>query len=108
MLKYVNLARVENLSNEMTPEELQHYHVQLQCLIGSTEGTIPGSRGFGITRDALSQPSPIARNMISMDITRKVDIYIPEIDVFRTVGTINEGNPTDGTLNMDIQIERRI
>ena len=108
MLKYVNLARVENLSNEMTPEELQHYHVQLQCLIGSTECTIPGSRGFGITRDALSQPSPIARNMISMDITRKVDIYIPEIDVFRTVGTINEGNPTDGTLNMDIQIERRI
>ena len=108
MLKYVNLARVENITNEMTPEELQHYHVQLNCLIGSVEGTIPGSRGFGITRDALSQPTPIARNMISMDITKKVDIYIPEIDVFRTIGTINDGNPTDGTLNMDIQIERRI
>ena len=35
MLKYVNLARVENITNEMTPEELQHYHVQLNCLIGS-------------------------------------------------------------------------
>lgn len=108
MLKYVNLARVENITNEMTPEELQHYHVQLNCLIGSVEGTIPGSRGFGITRDALSQPTPIARNMISMDITKKVDIYIPEIDVFRTVGTVDESDPAGGLLNMEIQIERRI
>lgn len=108
MLKYIKLARVENITNEMTPEELQHYHVQLQCLIGSVEGTIPGSRGFGITRDALSQPTPVARNMISMDITKKVDEFIPDIDVFRATGTIDEDDPAGGLLNMDIQIERRI
>ena len=43
-----------------------------------------------------------------MDITKKVDIYIPEIDVFRTVGTVDESDPAGGLLNMEIQIERRI
>lgn len=43
-MAYVGLATIK-ASGDIDYEELEAYDEQLQCLISTVEGTLPGSRG---------------------------------------------------------------
>lgn len=51
----------------------------LRFLIASIEGTIPGSRGFGLTGNTTDFAPEEARNELLMELDEKVDEFLPEI-----------------------------
>ena len=83
-MAYVGLATIK-ASGDIDYEELEAYDEQLQCLISTVEGTLPGSRGFGL-----------------MDLQEKVEKFIPGIGIANVSGKMN-----DSSLETQIYIERR-
>ena len=51
----------------------------LRTLIASIGGTIPGSRGFGLSGGAADFMPEAARNEFLMELDEKVEEYLPEI-----------------------------
>lgn len=90
-------------------EDLEEYNEQLQCLIASTEGTLPGSRGFGISPDVLDGTPGETLNKFAMSLQEKVEQFIPEIEVLNVSGQMSdlESTPDASSLNIKIHIGRR-
>jgi hypothetical protein len=95
--------------NEVTVEadddsiDLEEYDGKIQALIFSYEGTLPGSRGFGLSMDFISKSWPTAVNILAGELADKVEEFLPEIKV---TGVETEGS-TDGELDVTIHIGRR-
>ena len=53
----------------------------LRSLIASMEGTIPGSRGFGLSGSAADLMPEDARNEFLMELDEKVEEFLPEITI---------------------------
>ena len=53
----------------------------LQFLIASIEGTIPGSRGFGLSGNTADYAPEDTRNELLMELDAKVEEYLPEITI---------------------------
>ena len=53
----------------------------LRALIVSLEGTLPGSRGFGLSGNAADMPPEEARNMFLSELDEKVEQFIPGISI---------------------------
>ena len=53
----------------------------LRFLIASIEGTIPGSRGFGLSGNTADYAPEDARNELLMELDTKVEEYLPEITI---------------------------
>ena len=53
----------------------------LRFLIASIEGTIPGSRGFGLSGHTADYAPEDARNELLMELDEKVEEYLPEITI---------------------------
>ncbi len=51
----------------------------LRRLIGSVEGTIPGSRSFGLINGAVNLTPEEARNTFAEELDEKASEYLPEI-----------------------------
>ena len=84
--------------------DLQRYDTQLKALILTAEGTLPGSRGYGLNREFLSKKPEEAINLLAMELEEKCLQYIPEITVANVEGT---SNPM-GQMGLTIYIERRV
>ena len=74
----------------------------LRTLIVSTEGTIPGSRPFGISAEVFDLLPQEARNDFVADLDEKVEMFIPEIQVTDVSFRVDENT---GTVGLDIAIE---
>ena len=75
-MAYVGLATIK-ASGDIDYEELEAYDEQLQCLISTVEGTLPGSRGFGLDPDITDKTPDDALNLFAMDLQEKVEKFIP-------------------------------
>ena len=53
----------------------------LRSLIASMEGTIPGSRGFGLSGGAADLMPEDARNTFLMELDEKVEEFLPEVAI---------------------------
>ena len=53
----------------------------LRSLIASMAGTIPGSRGFGLSGSAADLMPEDARNEFLMELDEKVEEFLPEITI---------------------------
>ena len=73
----------------------------LTNLVSSIAGTIPGSRGFGLTGDATSLPPERALNTLYAELDEKVDEYIPEI----SIESIQMESAMDGGMLLRITVE---
>ena len=69
---------IEIVSLENLPADVPDI---LRTLIESTEGTIPGSRGFGLVGNGVDLRPMEARNIFFRELDDKVDIYLPEIRI---------------------------
>lgn len=96
----INEVMVETDDDDI---DLEEYDGKIQALIFSFEGTIPGSRGFGLSMDFLSKSPPTAVNMLAGELADKVEEFLPEIKV---TGIDSEGT-ADGDLDITIHIGRR-
>lgn len=78
--------------------------VGINALMLCREGTIPGSRAFGLKQDYLSAPdSDIALNILGIELQEKLDKYMPGVSVKKVSGE----RDTDGRLKASIEVERR-
>ena len=101
-MAYVGLATIR-ASGDIDYEELEEYDEQLQCLISTMEGTLPGSRGFGLDPDILDQTPEDALNLFAMDLQEKVEKFIPGIGIANVTGQMGDKS----SLETQIYIERR-
>ena len=101
-MAYVDLATIR-ASGDIDYEELEGYDEQLQCLISTMEGTLPGSRGFGLDPDILDQTPEDALNLFAMDLQEKVEKFIPGIGIANVTGQMGD----ESSLETQIYIERR-
>lgn len=53
----------------------------LRTLIVSIEGTIPGSRSFGLSGSTNDMRPEESRNIFLAELDEKVEIYLPEIQI---------------------------
>ncbi len=101
-MPYIGLSQIK-ASGDIDYEELEAYDEQLQCLISTVEGTLPGSRGFGLDPDITDKMPDDALNLFAMDLQEKVEKFIPGIGIANVTGKMNE----ESSLETQIYIERR-
>lgn len=83
--------------------DLEKYDASLKALMVTPEGTMPGSRGFGLKRNFMSKTPEEAANILAVEMAEKVAEFIPEIEVLGV-----EGDPKEGGLKANIFIGRRV
>ena len=86
----------------VTGETLERTDRQIKTLITTIEGTMPRSRGFGMSGDFIDMPPDESINEFAVDLQEKIDTYIPEIAVQEIKKESNE----KGETTMQIYIER--
>ena len=94
--------KIESL-DDMSATELKQIDVRLRTLMMCTEGTIPGSRYFGLIGDFLDEPVNMIPNQLAVELQEKVDRYIPEVNIAEVTGTYT----LDGKFDTAITVERR-
>ena len=77
-MPYIGLSQIK-ASGDIDYEELEAYDEQLQCLISTVEGTLPGKIGRDIN------PSQLIQMMVSAG-AKRVEVKLP---VFQIVGATN-------------------
>lgn len=83
--------------------DIQRIDMQLNALILSAEGTIPGSRGFGLPNDYISRQTYEALNILAMELDEKCEEFIPDISIANIEGDFK----FDGSVDVTIYVERR-
>lgn len=97
----IDTIEIVNMGNDVG---ITRIDTELKSLILSTEGTIPGSRGFGLTGDFVGKDPHEAANLFAIDLEEKVIEYIPEI----TIASVEVSSfDTTGSVDLRIHVERR-
>ena len=99
------MKEIDNIENKSTAglSDVEKYNLQLKALITTKAGTLPGSRGFGISPDILDLGPEQSINLLALELAEKVDQYIPDI----TVSGIDRSANGKGVVKTQIYIERR-
>lgn len=93
----IEIVPVDNVT------DLERVNEQIKNLILSYEGTIPGSRGFGLPGDFMDLPPAEALNVFAIELEEKCDEYIPTIDITDVTGEVT----MDGLGDLQVSITRR-
>lgn len=104
MMQHIHVQRIIDANNEMTQAELIKYRAELEALIANIEGTIPGSRGFGLRNRYVDAPPGDIENNIILELADKCDTYIPEISVDQAK-VVHIG--IDGNVSLELTISMR-
>nr|DAW26811.1 MAG TPA: Regulator of RpoS, Anti-adapter protein regulator, ClpXP adaptor, anti-adaptor.0A [Caudoviricetes sp.] len=99
------MKEIDNIEIKSTAglSDVEKYNLQLKALITTKAGTLPGSRGFGISPDILDLGPEQSINLLALELAEKVDQYIPDI----TVSGIDRSANGKGVVKTQIYIERR-
>lgn len=90
--------------NLLSNAELIKVNKRLKTLVQAIEGTLPGSRGFGLDPDIIDKEQPDeALNLFVMDLDEKTQKYIPEISIAGADGKYS----LDGSMRVKVYVERR-
>lgn len=81
----------------------QQYNERLKTLLLCIEGTVPGTRAFGLPADFLDLPTIEAANRLAAELQDKIDLFIPEI----TIAEIGVVGDITGKMRFEIRIEER-
>lgn len=73
----------------------------VQTLLSTPEGTVPGDRSFGISWKAVDMPGPVAENMLSLEIIQKIETYEPRLVASKVIFSHEE----DGRLKASVELK---
>lgn len=104
MVQHIHIQRIIDANNEMPRADLVKYKAELEALIANIEGTIPGSRGFGLQNQYIDAPPGDIANSLVVELADKVDSFIPEISVDQ-VDVAETG--ADGNVSVNLTISMR-
>lgn len=98
-----NSVKIEFLYNE-NKRELRNILKCLKTLYTTVEGTQPLDREFGLKRDFLGQPIPIAQNLYMIEVIEKTEKYEQRVQVSEVEFEIDA---EDGKMIPIIRLEQR-
>lgn len=102
MFNNIYVQRIMDANNEMPEADLIKYKAELEDMVATFEGTVPGSRGFGLDNNYVDEtPEDIANDMI-IDLQNKCAEFIPELRV-DAIGVVEADE--HGNLGLSITIE---
>lgn len=104
MIQHIHIQRIIDANSDLSQAELVKYKAQLEALIANIEGTIPGSRGFGLQNRYVDTPPGDIANILVMELADKCDTYIPAISVDQIKIADIE---TDGNVSIELTISIR-
>lgn len=84
--------------------EIERVDLDIKTFLVSIIGTIPGSRGFGVTGDFVDLNNPQAVNQLAVELDEGVDKYIREVSVTALAPSIDH---MTGQTGLEISVERR-
>lgn len=97
-------AYVELEGSGFSPEEFADVKQCLETLLAVRAGSQPLDRNFGIDYEGIvGYPTEIAKNMLSLEIIEKVNIYEPRVEV----ESVDFEGSTDGQLRPRVHFVRR-
>lgn len=83
--------------------DFQSIDQRLKALILTAEGTLPGSRSFGLAPEFLDIQTREAVNLLVLELSEKAEIYVPEIEI----ADVSAEDDGVGGTKTQIHIERR-
>lgn len=95
-----NQIEILGMDDEQIPDRIIQ---QLRTLLLTPEGTLPGSRSFGLPYEFIDMLPDDAVNELAIELEEKVDEFIPEISIAEVVAEPD----IDGKNTIKIYIERR-
>lgn len=100
------MREIDNIEIKSTAGllDVERYDAQLKALVVTREGTLPGSRGFGLPAEILDLGVAQSVNLLTIELSEKVDKYIPDI----TVADVDRSANDKGIVQTQIHIERRV
>lgn len=81
MIQHIHIQRVIDANNNLSQANLIKYKAELETMIANIEGTVPGSRGFGLQNSCVDAPPGDIANTLIIELADKCGIYIPAISV---------------------------
>lgn len=97
-------AYVELEGGGFSPEEFADIKQCLETLLSIRAGTQPLDRNLGIDLDSIvGYPLDVAKNMLSLEIMEKVEIYEPRVEVT----SVDFESNTDGVLKPHIHFVKK-
>ena len=100
-MKEINTISIAHTGEQ---KDIERIDAELKALILANEGTIPGSRGFGLAGEFISQLPHESVNILAMELEEKVETYIPEITI---AGIDSDSNGAFDDTKLTIRVERR-
>ncbi|MCI7097541.1 MAG: hypothetical protein MR966_01240 [Lachnospiraceae bacterium] len=82
---------------------IDRININLKTLILTCEGTLPGSRSFGLDREFLDQSPQDAINLFAVVLEEKVSEFIPDITILNVEGDAD----SSGMLELTVYVGRR-
>ena len=104
MIQHIHIQRIIDANGSMSAFDLIRYKAQLEALITNIEGTIPGSRAFGLQNRYIDAPPGDIANQMVIELADKCDTYIPAISV-DAVKILDV--KADGNLDIELSISMR-
>ena len=98
-MAFIRINQIKDADGSIEPDELELANDIIEAMMITRKGSIPGSRGYGLTQIFIDMPGPDAINMI----TEAMDEYIPSLELQDIKGTQDE----EGVLELDIYLGRR-
>lgn len=83
--------------------DFERIDAELRTLIVTMAGTLPGSRGFGLSASFLSDLPMDAVSAFAEELDEKCEEFIPDI----SISGVDFDAGTDGTVTVKIYVERR-
>lgn len=83
--------------------DFKRIDAEIRALIVTMTGTLPGSRGFGLSASFLSDLPMDAVSAFAEELDEKCEIYIPET----SISGVDFDSGADGSVVVQIFVERR-
>lgn len=100
-MNYMRLEDIIDLDGVLNTKQLQKIDQIIQALLITRQGTIPGSRSFGLSGTAVDAPHPAALNTITVDLAEQIAQYAPDVQLDRVEAT---EIGADGVLGLTVYI----
>lgn len=102
-MAFIRINQTKDADGSIEPDELELANDIIEAMMITRKGSIPGSRGYGLTQIFIDMPGPDAINMITVELAEAMDEYIPSLELQDIKGTQDE----EGVLELDIYLGRR-
>ena len=97
-MAFIRINQIKDADGSIEPDELELANDIIEAMMITRKGSIPGSRGYGLTQIFIDMPGPDAINMITVELAEAMDEYIPSLELQDIKGTQDE----EGVLELDV------